>query len=101
VPGPGHSLFHTACDTAGVFTRVNIKAAAVTLCQQKLKSGKAAAVVVNAGCANAYTGEQGLADAQKVTEMAAKGLGISASEMLIASTGVTGKLLPMDKMRLD
>lgn len=90
---------HQVCVTAGVFTSVKIKAAAVTLCQQRLKSGKAQAVVVNSGCANAYTGKQGLADAEAMAAMAAEGLGISPKNVLVASTGVTGHLLPMDRIK--
>ena len=88
----------TSCVTAGMFTEAKIKAAAVTLNQEKLRAGKAVAVVVNSGCANAYTGEQGLIDAETMASMAAKGIGVSDKEVLLASTGVTGKLLPMDKI---
>ena len=86
------------CVTAGVFTSSKIKAAAVTLCQQRLTAGKARAVVASSGCANAYTGQQGLADAETMAVMAAKVLGISADDVLVASTGVTGQLLPMNKI---
>lgn len=88
----------TPCVTAGLFTTSRIKAAAVTLSQRRLKAGKALAVVANAGCANAYTGQQGLDDAEKMAAMAARGLGISADDVLVASTGVTGHLLPMEKI---
>jgi glutamate N-acetyltransferase/amino-acid N-acetyltransferase len=50
---------------------------------------------VNSGCANAYTGEQGLADAEAMASMAAERMGISAKDVLVASTGVTGQPLPM------
>lgn len=93
-------LFSEApCTAAGLLTTNRIKAAPVILSQQRLESGKARAVAVNAGCANACTGEQGMADASSVAEMAAKKLGISAEEVLVASTGVIGVNLPMDKIR--
>ncbi|MDP6142486.1 MAG: bifunctional ornithine acetyltransferase/N-acetylglutamate synthase, partial [Dehalococcoidales bacterium] len=52
----------TSCLAAALFTTNRIKAAPVVLSQQQLRDGKARAVVVNSGCANAGTGEQGLAD---------------------------------------
>jgi glutamate N-acetyltransferase / amino-acid N-acetyltransferase len=90
----------TACDTAAVFTRNLIKAAPVLLDRQKLEQGnRIKAVVINAGCANACTGEQGMQAAVDTAEMAAKNLGISAKEVLVASTGVIGVQLPMDKIK--
>ena len=86
------------CVTAGMFTQSKLKAAAVTLCQKRLKTAKATAIVVNSGCANAYTGEQGLADAEAMAAMAAEGIGIEPDDVLVASTGVTGQLLPMDRI---
>ncbi len=86
------------CVTAGMFTEAKIKSAAVTINQKKLQDGKASAIVVNSGCANAYTGGQGLADAEEMASIAAKGIGLSDKDVLVASTGVTGKLLPMDKI---
>ncbi|MEK7352902.1 MAG: bifunctional glutamate N-acetyltransferase/amino-acid acetyltransferase ArgJ [Chloroflexota bacterium] len=92
-------LFSEApCVTAGLFTASKLKAAAVTLSQERLKEGKAVALVVNSGCANAYTGKQGLADAETMASLAAAGIGVSAKDVLVASTGVTGQLLPMDKI---
>src|SRR3989304_3348597 len=92
-------LFSEApCVTAGLFTATKLKAAAVTLSQERLKEGKAVALVVNSGCANAYTGKQGLADAEMMAAIAANGIGVSAKDVLVASTGVTGQLLPMEKI---
>ncbi len=83
------------CVATAVFTTNQIKAAPIVLCQQRLKSGKAVAVVVNTGCANACTGEQGLGDATEMAELAAKSMGLSPEEVLVASTGVIGQPLPM------
>ncbi len=87
------------CVTAGTFTSSRIKAAAITLCQDRLKNGKAQALVVNSGCANAYTGEQGISDAAEMASLAAESIGISPNNILVASTGVTGQLLPMELIR--
>jgi len=93
-------LFSEApCVAAAVFTTNKIKAAPVVLCQQRLQSGRATAVVVNSGCANACTGEQGLADAAEMTVLTARGNGISAEDVLVASTGVIGQPLPMKLIR--
>ena len=84
---------------AAVFTTNRIKAASVVLCQQRLQGGRATAVVVNSGCANAFTGEQGLVDAAEMAKLAADGMGLSPEDVLVASTGVTGQPLPMELIR--
>ena len=84
---------------AGVFTTARIKAAAVTLCQERLASGRASAIIANSGCANAYTGEQGIIDAKGMAKRAAACMGVKQEEILVASTGVTGKPLPMHLIR--
>jgi len=88
------------CVAAGLFTANRIKAAPVILCQQRLRSGRAGAVVVNSDCANACTGEQGLADAAEMAELAAGVVGISPEDVLVASTGVIGQPLPMECLRV-
>jgi glutamate N-acetyltransferase/amino-acid N-acetyltransferase len=88
------------CVAAGLFTTNRIKAAPVVLCQRRLQSGKAAAVVVNSGFANACTGEQGMADAAEMAELAAGVVGVSAEDVLVASTGVIGQPLPMERLRV-
>jgi glutamate N-acetyltransferase / amino-acid N-acetyltransferase len=89
-----------SCDAAAVFTRNQIKAAPVLLDQEKLaRTGKARAVLINSGCANACTGSQGMESAVASADLVAKSLGISSGEVMIASTGVIGVQLPMDKMR--
>lgn len=70
-------LFSEApCVAAGVFTNNRIKAAPVVLSQQRLRQGRAGAVVVNSGCANACTGERGVRDAAKMAKLVAEGIGI-------------------------
>ncbi|MFG2643847.1 bifunctional glutamate N-acetyltransferase/amino-acid acetyltransferase ArgJ [Streptomyces sp. NPDC048370] len=88
---------------AGVFTSNRVKAAPVLWSQQVLADGELAAVVLNSGGANACTGPQGFQDthatAEKVAEvLAAQGEDIGAGEVAVASTGLIGLLLPMDKV---
>jgi len=85
--------------TAALFTTNRIKAAPVVLCQQRLRSGRAVAAAVNSGCANACTGEQGLADAVEMAKLAAEVIGASPEDVLVASTGVIGQPLPMERLR--
>ena len=84
---------------AGVFTTNRVKAAPVILTQRQIKKGKIRAVVINSGNANACTGGQGMADAVEMVELAANALSIDKSLVCVASTGVIGELLPMDKIR--
>jgi glutamate N-acetyltransferase/amino-acid N-acetyltransferase len=83
---------------AGVFTRNKVRAAPVRLCEERLRSGRAQAVIVNAGNANACTGERGMADARRMTELAAAKVGVPVGDVLVASTGVIGVHLPMEKV---
>jgi len=87
------------CKAAGVFTTSQIKSAPVILSRKHIIKGRAQAVVVNSGCANACLGGRGLADAQGMADLAAAKLGISPNEVLVASTGIIGAPLPMDKVR--
>jgi glutamate N-acetyltransferase/amino-acid N-acetyltransferase len=83
---------------AGVFTTNKVKAAPVLLNMERIKRGKARAIIANAGNANACTGDKGLENANLTAELAAKALGIRPEEVLVASTGVIGAQLDMDKM---
>ncbi|NGN65564.1 bifunctional glutamate N-acetyltransferase/amino-acid acetyltransferase ArgJ [Streptomyces sp. A7024] len=83
---------------AGVFTSNRVKAAPVLWSEQVLKSGQLAAVVLNSGGANACTGPKGFQDTHATAEKVAEVLGESAGEVAVASTGLIGTLLPMDKL---
>jgi glutamate N-acetyltransferase/amino-acid N-acetyltransferase len=85
---------------AGVFTTNLAQAAPVLVSRAHLAAGRARAIVVNAGCANAGTGEQGLADARQTAESVARAVGCRSEEVLVASTGVIGVRLPMDRVRM-
>ncbi|MBL7062320.1 MAG: bifunctional glutamate N-acetyltransferase/amino-acid acetyltransferase ArgJ [Dehalococcoidia bacterium] len=87
------------CVAAGVFTTAAMKAAPVILSQAHLKAGKAQAVVVNSGCANACTGDSGMADAVDMAKLVSEKLGLSVDDVLVASTGIIGVSLPMDRIR--
>ena len=87
------------CSAAGVFTSNRVKAAPILLCQKHLADGRAQAIVANSGCANACTGEEGLRQAYEMTELTAAKLGIQPQDVLVASTGVIGNCLPMDRVR--
>lgn len=80
---------------AGVSTQNQVCAAPVQVCRERLPRGDARAIVICSGNANACTGEQGLSDARRMTELAANELGCSAEQVLVASTGVIGRPLPM------
>src|SRR5687768_5483006 len=86
---------------AGVFTINLAKAPPIYLCQDHLAStgGRAVAIVTNSGCANACTGPQGVADAKEMAQLTARALGCSEDHVLVASTGVIGVNLKMDKLR--
>ncbi|MFC5723242.1 bifunctional glutamate N-acetyltransferase/amino-acid acetyltransferase ArgJ [Streptomyces gamaensis] len=83
---------------AGVFTANRVKAAPVLWSQQVLKGGRVAAVVLNSGGANACTGPEGFQDTHATAERAAGALGVDAAEIAVASTGLIGVRLPMDKL---
>jgi glutamate N-acetyltransferase/amino-acid N-acetyltransferase len=80
---------------AGAFTQNRVAAAPVQVSRRRLPSGAARGVVVCSGNANACTGERGLADARRMTEVAAEAVGCPAEQMLVCSTGVIGRPLPM------
>ncbi len=87
------------CVAAGTFTQNIVKAAPVRWDQQVVKSGaKAQAVIVNSGIANACTGAEGFGYCKDTAEAAAKALDISADGVLIGSTGVIGKQIPIDRL---
>jgi glutamate N-acetyltransferase/amino-acid N-acetyltransferase len=91
----------TAAQAAAVFTTNKVVAAAVTVSKEHLRrsGGLVRAIVVNSGCANACTGDRGLADAREMTALTAQLVGCPIEQVLVASTGVIGVNLPMEKVR--
>lgn len=84
---------------AGVFTRNRIQAAPVVLDRQRLQTGKGRAIVVNSGNANCCTGEQGMQNALAMAKAVADGLDLPEEQVLVASTGVIGEQLPIQKIK--
>ncbi len=80
---------------AGVFTQNRVCAAPVQICRERLPRADARAIVICSGNANACTGKQGLADARRMAELVANGVGCEPEQVLVASTGVIGRPLPM------
>jgi glutamate N-acetyltransferase/amino-acid N-acetyltransferase len=87
------------CTAAGVFTRNDVRAAPVTVCQEILASGAPVfGFVANSGNANACTGPQGLADARAMVQRAATAVGAPANSMFVGSTGRIGRALPLPRI---
>ena len=86
------------CAAAAVFTTNKVAAAPVLYDRETVKSGRIQAILANSGCANACTGEEGLKDAKLSALVTAGELGIDPELVLVASTGVIGRRLPMDRL---
>ncbi len=86
-----------ATTAAGVFTRSKCPSAPVEWCREKIKGGKARALVVNSGNANAFTGRTGREAAKFTAQLAAKTLRCKAGDVFLASTGVIGEPLPANQ----
>ncbi|MBW8617591.1 MAG: bifunctional glutamate N-acetyltransferase/amino-acid acetyltransferase ArgJ [Hyphomicrobiales bacterium] len=86
-------------EAAGVYTKSKCPSAPVDWCREALKSGKARALVVNSGNANAFTGKAGKETVKKTADIAAKALGCKPKEIALASTGVIGE--PLDARKFD
>ncbi|HEX2130647.1 MAG TPA: bifunctional glutamate N-acetyltransferase/amino-acid acetyltransferase ArgJ [Actinophytocola sp.] len=84
---------------AGVFTRNTVKAAPVLWSRQVIATGRAKAVVLNSGGANACTGPEGFQDTHATAEHVAATLGLGAVDVAVCSTGLIGARLPMDRIR--
>jgi glutamate N-acetyltransferase / amino-acid N-acetyltransferase len=87
------ALFEPGTTTAGVFTRSKCPSAPVEWCRAHLKGGKARALVVNSGNANAFTGKNGRDACRFTAQLAARAIGCKPADVLLASTGVIGESL--------
>lgn len=85
--------------SCGMFTQNRVKAAPILVSKEHLKKTTAQAIIINSGNANCCTGEKGLKNAYLMTELAAGELGLKKEDLLVASTGVIGKQIPIDKIR--
>lgn len=88
----------TEAAVAGVFTTNKVVAAPVILTREHTKNGRARAIIANAGNANACTGKAGFNNARRTAQLAADKLGIGSDEVLVASTGVIGQPLNVDRI---
>jgi len=86
------------CVAAGTFTTSSTRAAPVIVCQERLQSGRAQAIIVNSGNANCATGELGMQNAYRMTEFVAKRFHLDKELVLCSSTGIIGRQLPIEKV---
>ena len=93
------ALFDKGTEVAGVFTKSKCPSAPVDWCRARLPGGKARALVVNSGNANAFTGKTGAQAAKLTATIAAKATGAPQTEIFLASTGVIGE--PLDASKFD
>jgi glutamate N-acetyltransferase/amino-acid N-acetyltransferase len=102
IKNEGHDLALVVADApvtaAAVFTTNYVQAAPILISRGHLAGGSIRAVVVNSGCANAATGPGGLEDARAMAQLTADALGCTPRQVLVASTGVIGVTLPMDRV---
>jgi glutamate N-acetyltransferase / amino-acid N-acetyltransferase len=93
------ALFDKGTQAAGVFTKSKCPSAPVDWCRARLKGGKARALLVNSGNANAFTGKTGVKAVKFAAALAAKATGVPLNEIFLASTGVIGE--PLDAGKFD
>ncbi len=98
---PDLALFHSRrpAAAAGLLTRNHFPGAPILLARERLAAGHLRTVVVNARFSNVATGPGGLQDAREMAELAARETGVSPEEVLVGSTGIIGRRLPMDRIR--
>lgn len=94
----GLAVVRASGTAAATFTSNLVSAAPVNLMRERIAAGRLEAIVVNSGCANAYTGKKGYADAVEMSRIAAGALGIEADRIGIASTGVIGRYLDLERI---
>ncbi|MBR1368748.1 ornithine acetyltransferase [Methanocalculus chunghsingensis] len=95
----GLALIRASGTAAAVFTRNRARAPVIDLMAERMKAGRIEGIIANSGCANAYTGRRGLADAIQMAEIGGESLGVDPMAIGVASTGVIGRYLDMDLIR--
>lgn len=95
----GLALIRASGAVAGVFTSNRARAAPVEVMVDRVHRGKLDAIIVNSGCANAYTGNRGINDAEEMCAIAAESLGLEPGSIGVASTGVIGRYLNLPLIR--
>lgn len=91
----GLALIRASGTAAGVFTSNKVRAAPVEVMMERMRRGRLDAIVINSGCANAYTGRRGINDAEEMCAIAAGPLGLEPESVGVASTGVIGRYLDL------
>jgi glutamate N-acetyltransferase/amino-acid N-acetyltransferase len=99
IPDLALLLSDTPCVAAGMFTTSTTRAAPVFLCQERLRSGFAQAIIVNSGNANCATGAEGLRNAYAMTEFVAARFPVPQEYILCSSTGIIGRQLPINNIQ--
>ncbi len=94
----GLIVSETKASATAVFTKNSVKAAPLLISQKHLRNSEAQAIIVNSGNANCFTGKFGLNYAQDTTQYAADALGIKKTDIVVTSTGIIGKPLPIKKI---
>lgn len=99
--GPDLALFHSRApaSAAGLFTRNHFPGAPIVLGRERLRAGRLQTIVVNSKVSNVATGAAGLEDARTMARLAAQTVQVAPELVLVASTGVIGRRLPMDRIR--
>lgn len=92
----GLALIEGGGKATGVFTLNKLKAAPLLFTKRQLENGRISAVIANSGCANSFTGEQGMRNAEKMAELVASALGVIKEEVAVLSTGPIGAQLDME-----
>jgi glutamate N-acetyltransferase/amino-acid N-acetyltransferase len=87
------------CAAAGVFTTNAFRGPPVLITERHLANGRAQAVIANSGISNSLCGDEGMRHAEQMAELAAAQLGVAAEDVVVASTGVTGWRLPIERIR--
>ncbi|HEY8172043.1 MAG TPA: bifunctional glutamate N-acetyltransferase/amino-acid acetyltransferase ArgJ, partial [Dehalococcoidia bacterium] len=87
------------CTASGVFTQSAFAGPPVKITRRNLGNGRAQAIVVNSGISNSLFGEEGMLRGEEMAQLAAERLGVDAADVIVASTGVTGWRLPVERMR--
>jgi glutamate N-acetyltransferase/amino-acid N-acetyltransferase len=87
------------CAAAGVFTQSSFRGPPVIISERNIANGRAQAIIANSGISNSLFGEEGMRHGEEMARVAAERLGVDAQDVVVASTGVTGWRLPVERMR--
>ena len=87
------------CAAAGVFTQNSFRGPPVLISERNVANGRAQAIIANSGVSNSLFGEEGMRCGEAMAQVAAERLGVDANDIVVASTGVTGWRLPIERIR--